>query len=73
MKEKLKIMGLMATMSAMISPSSPVREFYPEDIEPAKPVIPKGHKSFWVEGVEVYALNRKNAEKKFKKFLQNQK
>jgi hypothetical protein len=32
-----------------------------------KPLIPKGHKKFVIEGVEIYALNYKNALKKFNK------
>jgi hypothetical protein len=41
----------------------------PEDINvtPKEPVIQKGMKRFVIEGVEVYAINEKNAIKKYNK------
>lgn len=35
------------------------------------PVIPKGHKEFTIQGVKIYALNHKNAIKKFNKLYKS--
>ena len=45
---------------------NPIR---PEDIDvtPKKPVVQRGMKKFIIEGVEIYAINEKNAIKKFNK------
>jgi hypothetical protein len=37
------------------------------DVTPKEPVIQKGMKRFVIEGVEVYAINEKNAIKKYNK------
>jgi hypothetical protein len=35
--------------------------------EEPKKIIPKGHKRFMIDGIEIYALNLKNAQKKINK------
>lgn len=49
-----------------INKKNPLR---PKDIDvtPKKPIIQKGMKKFIIDGVEVYAINEKNAIKKLKK------
>lgn len=42
-------------------------------ITPAVPPIPKGHTLFVIEGVEIYALNHKNALKKYNKLYNHDK
>jgi len=37
------------------------------DVTPKKPIIQKGMKRFVINGIEIYAINHKNAIKKFEK------
>jgi len=72
-KEKfLKLMGLSALLLGDLGVHATGGNDRNEGLKGAppkdpSPIIPKGHHKFLIEGVEVYALNQKNAEKKFKK------
>lgn len=51
-----------------IHPKDDINDLNPKDIDVTpKSVIQKGMKRFIIEGVEIYAINEKNAIKKFKK------
>lgn len=50
--------------------NKPVK-FNPDNINTNHKVIPKNHKKFVIEGIEIYALSEKRAKEKFKK-LQNE-
>ena len=41
--------------------------FNPDDININHKIIPKNHKKFIIEGIEIYALSKKRAIDKFKK------
>lgn len=45
--------------------------FNPDGININYKIIPKNHKKFIIEGIEIYALSEKRAKEKFKK-LQNE-
>lgn len=70
--------GSLLAMAAMMgsiydypgsSTSNEKNPLRPEDIDvtPKEPVIQKGMRKFVIEGVEVFAINEKNAIKKFNK------
>jgi hypothetical protein len=65
MNKKGEMLGMLAMLMAAGSAQAG-REYEPDlNNSPTKKFIPKGHKQFFVNGVEVWALNRKNAEKKY--------
>ena len=68
----LSYMGIMAVMmdySALHATDGNGQDGLLNGALPKKPepIIPKGHQRFLIEGIEIYALNAKNAEKKFNK------
>jgi hypothetical protein len=69
------MMGMMlaalesATYSGMGYKVDKVR---PKSKGPLKPVIPKGAKVYVIDGIEVIAINQKNAERKVAKIKLNQ-
>lgn len=62
----LAAFSAMATVDYVDRIDKPTR-FNPNDIEPKTPPKPKNHKIFVIDGMEIWALNRKNAIKKFNK------
>lgn len=54
-------------LASMSDAENTGREFDPSILPEKKVLYPKGHKPFWVNGKEIWALNRKNAEKKYHK------
>ncbi len=75
MKNKYMMMGLFLAASEASNyhaynvekRRNPVKEN-----KPSKPIIPKGANVFIIEGVEILAINEKNAIRKFKKLRNEQ-
>lgn len=68
---KMKSAYMYAMMAAMLESSTSAVErnsLKPKDIDitPKEPPKPKGLKQFHIDGVEVWAINQKNAERKAK-------
>lgn len=62
--------GLFAMMSMLTQMHSP-NKYETQEINEKNlykkpvPIIPRGHKKFMIEGQEIWALNYKNAQRKF--------
>lgn len=67
MKSKLSMIGMLAGMAAAMSTETSVKrqKNYYEPLIYGNKAKPKGNR-FVIEGVEIYALNRKNAERKYR-------
>ena len=66
--KKQNLLGMYAMMAAMSNPEDYVRfEEYTKVKRPIKKVIPKNHKEFFYGENSVFALNKKNADRKAKR------
>ena len=66
----MKKLGLITALAAMCMGTSSSKSYVdPSEIDttPATPPIPKGLKMFEIDGMQVWAINEKNAIRKAKK------
>lgn len=66
MRRKIGITGFLAALATIESGGRP----FDYHFERKPQFIPKGHKRFIIDGIEVYALNEKNARRKVAKLLE---
>ena len=65
------LMALASSMSSAMNEHDSPTSFNPDSAEDKPEPIHKGHSSFVIDGIEIYALNKKNAIKKHKKLISN--
>lgn len=65
MKSRLSDIIMMTNMLLLDTPQNSKRSYKPQ---PIKPLPPKG-KSFIINGVEIYALNKKNTKRKYNNLI----
>lgn len=67
MKDYLKVLQPFFGLTNVYEGVSSFTEFNPDKLNRNHKVIPKNHKKFIIEGVEIYALSEKRAKEKYKK------
>lgn len=71
MRKKLRTVGIIAVMlAAGIESTFKSGGLYEPEPEPIKP-LPKG-RMFIIEGIEIYALNERNARRKYHNLMNKQ-